>query len=135
LGTVTLYEDSLYVTKFIRTFLSRDKVHTRQSLYGDKVYTRTKFIQTRYFHTVPKGKKIVDILCVKNAPGLAQCGPTGHDYHLIRNAKVKPVLRIRIRRIRMFLGLLDPDPDPLVRRMDPDPPTDPDPNPSIIKQK
>jgi hypothetical protein len=25
------------------------------------------------------------------------------------------------RRIRMFLGLLDPDPDPLVRGMDPDP--------------
>jgi hypothetical protein len=34
---------------------------------------------------------------------------------------------IRIRRIRMFLGLLDPDPDPLVRDMDPDP--------SITKQK
>jgi hypothetical protein len=30
------------------------------------------------------------------------------------------VLRIRIDRIRMFLGLLDPDPDPLVRGMDPD---------------
>ena len=38
----------------------------------------------------------------------------------------KAVLRIRIRRIHMFLGL--PDPDPLVRD------TDPDPNPSIIKQ-
>jgi hypothetical protein len=33
----------------------------------------------------------------------------------------KPVLRIRIRRIRMFLGLLDPDPDSLVRGTDPDP--------------
>jgi hypothetical protein len=33
------------------------------------------------------------------------------------------VLGIRIRRLRMFLGL--PDPDPLVRGMDPDP--DPDP--------
>jgi hypothetical protein len=34
-----------------------------------------------------------------------------------------PVLRIRIkiRQIPMFLGLMDPDPDPLVRRMDPDP--------------
>jgi hypothetical protein len=31
------------------------------------------------------------------------------------------VLRISIRRIRMFLGLLDPDPDQLVRCMDPDP--------------
>jgi hypothetical protein len=37
------------------------------------------------------------------------------------------VLRIRIHRIHMFLGLLDPDPDPLVRGTDPDP--------SIIKQK
>jgi hypothetical protein len=34
-------------------------------------------------------------------------------------------IRIRIHRIHMFLGLLDPD--PLVRGMDPDP--------SIIKQK
>ncbi len=49
-------------------------------------------------------------------------------------------VRIRIRRIRMFLGLLDPDPlvrsmepDPLVRGMDPNP--DPDPDPSVIKQK
>ncbi len=41
----------------------------------------------------------------------------------------KAVLRIRIRihRIHMFLGLLDPDLDPFVRGMDPDP--------SIIKQK
>jgi hypothetical protein len=43
------------------------------------------------------------------------------------------VLRIRIRRIHMFLGL--PDPDPLVRVMDPDPDPAPDPDPSIIKQK
>ncbi len=35
-------------------------------------------------------------------------------------------IRIRIHRIHMFLGLLDPDPDPLVRGMDPDP--------SIVKQ-
>jgi hypothetical protein len=33
------------------------------------------------------------------------------------------------RRIRLFLGLLDPDQDPLVRCMDPDQ------DPSIIKQK
>jgi hypothetical protein len=45
------------------------------------------------------------------------------------NHHCEAVLRIRIRRIRMFLGLLDPDPDPLVRGMDPDP------DPSIIKQK
>jgi hypothetical protein len=41
----------------------------------------------------------------------------------------RPVLRIRIHRIHMFLGL----PDPLVRGMDPDPAADPD--PSIILQK
>jgi hypothetical protein len=41
---------------------------------------------------------------------------------------LQAVLRIRIYRIHMFLGLLDPDPDPLVRGMDPDP------DPSVIKQ-
>jgi hypothetical protein len=41
------------------------------------------------------------------------------------------VLRIRIRRIHMSLGLLDLDPDPLVRDVDPDM----DPDPSITKQK
>ena len=48
-----------------------------------------------------------------------------------------PGIRIRIHRIHMFLGLLDPDPDPLVRGMDPDPDTalDPDRDPSIIMQK
>jgi hypothetical protein len=35
----------------------------------------------------------------------------------------------RIRRIHMFLGLLNQDPDPLVRG------TDPDPDPSIIERK
>jgi hypothetical protein len=45
------------------------------------------------------------------------------------------VLRIRIHRIQVFLGL--PDPDPLVRGMDPDPDPalDPDLDPSIIMQK
>jgi hypothetical protein len=43
-------------------------------------------------------------------------------------ALMKPVLRIRIRKIHMFLGLTDPDPDPLVRD------TDPNADPSIIKQ-
>jgi hypothetical protein len=46
----------------------------------------------------------------------------------------EPVLQIRIRirihRIQVFLGLLDPDP---VRGMDPDPDSAPD--PSIITQK
>jgi hypothetical protein len=39
----------------------------------------------------------------------------------------KAVLRIRIRicRIRMFLGLLDMGPDPLVRGLDPAPDMDP----------
>ena len=48
---------------------------------------------------------------------------------------IEAVLRIRIYRIHMFLGL--PDPDPLVRGMDPDPDPalDPDPDPSIIMQK
>ena len=45
------------------------------------------------------------------------------------------VLRIRILRIRMFLGLLDPDPDPLVKGMDPGMDPALDPHPSIIKQK
>ncbi len=40
---------------------------------------------------------------------------------------LKSVLRIRIRRIQMFLGLLDPGPDPLVRGADRDP--------YIMKQK
>ncbi len=46
-----------------------------------------------------------------------------------------PVLRIRIHRIHVFLGLLDPDPDPLVTGMDPDPDPALDPDPSIIMQK
>jgi hypothetical protein len=47
------------------------------------------------------------------------------------DANKKPVLRIRIHRIHMFLGLLDPDPDPSVRGMNPAP----DPDPSFTKQK
>ncbi len=46
------------------------------------------------------------------------------------NEAVLPIrIRIRIYRIRMFLGLPYPNSDPLVRGMDPDP------DPSIIKQK
>jgi hypothetical protein len=52
----SLYKHFLYVTKFIRTFFIQDKVYTGQSLYrtkfirgqslyGDKVYTGTKFIR------------------------------------------------------------------------------------------
>ncbi len=39
------------------------------------------------------------------------------------------MLGIRIRRIRLFLGL--PDPDPLVRGANPDPALDPAPDPSL----
>jgi hypothetical protein len=38
-------------------------------------------------------------------------------------AVLAALLRIRICRIRMFLGLLGPDPDPLVRGTDPAPDT------------
>jgi hypothetical protein len=34
--------------------------------------------------------------------------------------RIRILIRIRIHRIHMFLGLLDPDPDPLVRAVDPD---------------
>jgi hypothetical protein len=53
-----------------------------------------------------------------------------------RSEQILAVLRIRIHRIHMFLGLLDTDPDPLVRGMDPDPDPalDPDPDPSVIMQ-
>jgi hypothetical protein len=47
----------------------------------------------------------------------------------------KPVLRIRIHRIHVFLGLQDTDPDTLVRGMDPDPDPALDPDPSIIMKK
>jgi hypothetical protein len=51
--------------------------------------------------------------------------------YLVENceAVLRTRIRIRIRRFRMFLGLLDPDRDPLVSGMDPDP------DPSITKQK
>ncbi len=49
----------------------------------------------------------------------------------VRKCLFSTVLRIRIHRIHMFLGL--PDPDPLVRGMDPAPA--PEPDPSIIMQK
>jgi hypothetical protein len=38
--------------------------------------------------------------------------PIGLQYR--KNTVIETVLRIRIRRIRMFLGLLNPNPDPLV---------------------
>jgi hypothetical protein len=49
-------------------------------------------------------------------------GSPKHDDHVIAvwiKVNLVPVLGIRIRRIRMFMGL--PDPDPLVRGIDPDP--------------
>jgi hypothetical protein len=56
----------------------------------------------------------------------------GHVYYILNiifiwRRAYKPVLRIRIRRIHMFLGFPVPHPDTLIRDMDPDP--------SIIKQK
>jgi hypothetical protein len=55
--------------------------------------------------------------------------------YIIGGVVLTAVLRIRIHRIQVFLGLLYPDPDLdlLVRRMDPDP--DPDLDPSNIEQK
>jgi hypothetical protein len=52
-----------------------------------------------------------------------------------KSPEIESVLRIRIHRIHVFLGLLDPDPDPLVTGMDPDPDPALDPDPSIIMQK
>jgi hypothetical protein len=48
-------------------------------------------------------------------------------YMISSQAVVRIRIRTRIRRMRMFLGLLDPDLDPLVRGFDP--------NPSVTKQK
>jgi hypothetical protein len=57
-----------------------------------------------------------------------------NKYCVIREASFLVVIAVlRIRRIRMFLGLMDPDTYPLVRGTDPD--LDPNPDPSIIKQK
>jgi hypothetical protein len=49
------------------------------------------------------------------------------EYALLTVLRIR--IRIRIHRIHMLLGLLDPDLDPLVRGMDPDP------DPSNIKEK
>ncbi len=53
--------------------------------------------------------------------------------HITAVLPIRIRIWIRIPRIHMVLGLLDPDPDPdpLVRGMDPDPDLDP----SNIKQK
>jgi hypothetical protein len=74
------------------------------------------------------GKNLFRIpdLGVKKAPDPGS-GSATLVSRTIKQITYQPVLRIRIRRIRTFLGLLDPDPDPLVRGMDPDP--------SIIMQK
>jgi hypothetical protein len=58
-----------------------------------------------------------------------QAGHAQESAGRLQQVEYCAVLRIRIRRIRMFLGLLDPDPDPVVRGMNPDP------DPSIIYQK
>jgi hypothetical protein len=53
---------------------------------------------------------------LSSMPGCPQFRPRYFD---LDKVLYSAVLRIRIRRINMFLGL--PDPDPLVRDMDPDP--------------
>ncbi len=57
--------------------------------------------------------------------------PPKFNVYIVGGVVLTAVLRIRIRQIHVFLGLLDPDPDPLVRGMDPDLDLDP----SNIKQK
>jgi hypothetical protein len=77
-------------------------------------------------------------LCAAGAEGAAaqvhqeQEGSHTQHHHVrqgdMRRSEVcKSVLRIRIRRISMFLGLPDPHPDLLVRDTDPDP--------SVLRQK
>jgi hypothetical protein len=64
--------------------------------------------------------------------------PQKFNMYITGGVVLTAVLRMRIRiwirihRIHVFLGLLDPDRDPLVRGMDPDP--DPDLDPSNIKR-
>jgi hypothetical protein len=67
----------------------------------------------------------------KRMHGNTEKKPCPHCQRLVKSCTLEQhvreaVLRIRIHRIHMFLGL--PDPDPLVRGMDPDP------DPSIIMQ-
>jgi hypothetical protein len=45
----------------------------------------------------------------------------GWKPYILLTFELLSVLGIRIRRIRMFLGLPDPDTDPVVRGADPDP--------------
>jgi hypothetical protein len=67
------------------------------------------------------------LLVIKNwlRNGTSDTGPNWEKNRNRPGSDLQPVLRIRIRRILMFLGLLDLD--QLVRGTDPDP--------SIIKQK
>jgi hypothetical protein len=55
---------------------------------------------------------------VENAMSLSRCPMRMHFSGVLG-------IMIRIRRIRMFLGLQNPDPDPLVRGTDPDQAPDP----------
>jgi hypothetical protein len=88
--------------------------------------------------SLPSNQVQVAISHVTRQPGVHQSQHSGQDHFLEGRRQlfvlghdrvVLPVTVLRIRRIRVFLGLLDPD--PLVRSMDPDPNTDP----SITKQK
>ncbi len=64
------------------------------------------------------------------SPHTAGSGLLHADKFFSLKAVLRIKIRIRIRRIRMFLGLLDPD--LLVRGMDPDP--DPDHQAKIVRK-
>ncbi len=74
----------------------------------------------------PRGAHYTKVRRIYCVGGVGGEGVRKNFYFL---AALQIRIRILIRPIRMFLGLLDPDPDPLIRGMDPDP------EPSIIKPK
>jgi hypothetical protein len=79
---------------------------------------QTKFFSTVFLLTVQKDRRVSGNKKARDS-----------EHVRIRVGSFEPVLRIRIHRINMFLGLPDPNPDPQVKSMDPDP------DPSIIMQK
>ncbi len=58
--------------------------------------------------------------CLEENSGI-RASSCGERIGIILAFVSKSLLWIRIRRIRMFLGLLGPDPDPLVQGTNPDP--------------
>ncbi len=83
--------------------------------------TLTRFYCSAVYAVLDTGLLVEEVFCP-----LSKC-ETREVFRTCPVAVLKIQIRIRIRRIRMFLGLLDPD--PLVRGMDPDL------DPSIINQK